>query len=355
MREEFLEPLPAPLTDARLIMGEERIVCVIVEITADGFRVAVPGVEQYEGNPKLSLVTRTAIYPVRLVLQQAHVGGYSYRLQRVAAARSLHGPRHNHRFRTATSRYCAAGLIGVIAAGLYSIPTSNNEHMPLVSRRGLHNESLGEWSHAVAENDRVPPGISIDAALALNEPAGPEPQELDSDLQAIPVSMVSSTSISSIVPVASVHDLNHGTIHHAVNTNHVETALRTRNVPLKTLLDEGQAGRVQAATPEMISWLSGSAPSSDRLAFRMSDAAWLDLVQFELGLRELSPELSSQAVASLRQTLSAAATNPQSARNVPEDRDVFVMTCDDASIYFRRVRGKVELVRVLPVDVDKAR
>jgi len=48
MREEALKPLADLQTNAKLLMGNTPVLCVIVAVTAMDFRVAVPGIDQYE-------------------------------------------------------------------------------------------------------------------------------------------------------------------------------------------------------------------------------------------------------------------------------------------------------------------
>lgn len=82
MREKHLESLPAVEIEAMLFFGKDPIPCYIVSITEEGFCVAVPDVKHYEGNPYLSLATKEATYPVKLIRQNAHEGGYSYVLKK---------------------------------------------------------------------------------------------------------------------------------------------------------------------------------------------------------------------------------------------------------------------------------
>ena len=58
MREDFLEPLPDAQTIVTLVMGTTISRCYVVEVTSDGFRVAVPGASHYEGDPQMMLVIK---------------------------------------------------------------------------------------------------------------------------------------------------------------------------------------------------------------------------------------------------------------------------------------------------------
>lgn len=350
MREEFLEPLPTPQTNAKLLLGRSQVACVIVEVTADGFRVAVPGVDHYEGDPKLTLVTRSAVYPVRLVLQEPHTGGFSYRLQRLDQSDAVQS---NLSFRLSflTSHCCAAGLISLIVSGCFCIIPTTNENTPLLTRRGLRYESLGTWSPSIVENDRVPPGISLNTSLASIEPSDLEAHDVSSELQTISVSMISPASLSVSQPALLPQDDPHHVAHsqHGSGPSHGPAKLK-KDASLKSLLEEGQLGRIQNASPAMVSWLFGTTPAAELQSMRVSDTASNDLKQFELGLKVLPHESSLQATASLRNALVKAGSANGTWRAVPGVRDIFVVASDDANVYFQKNHGNVELVRVLPID-----
>lgn len=356
MREEFLEPLPDLQVNAKLMMGKTTIPCVIIEVTADGFRVAVPGAEQYEGDPKITLVTHGANYPVRLVLQEPHVGGYSYRLQRIEQNLVSDGrTRPSDRFRLVTSKCCAVGLIGLVAAGYHCLPKSN-ELLTLLNRRSLRHESIGTWSPSIAENDRIPPGISVDKSLRSDALVGDEAGQFESEMPAVSVSMIHSASMTSTNRSIANRDerpqsAKRGPSHESSSASTVQN--RRRDVSLKSLLEDGQTGRVQPANRELLSWLNRSAPSDEQVAFRLSDAARFDLQQFEIGLKELSNDSSNQAISSLRRAMLLASSDVRSPCSISGSPHVFVVASDDANIYFRKAHGQIELVRVLPIGLSQ--
>ena len=130
MREEFLEPLPTPRKPTRsCLMGKTtQVVCVIVEVTADGFRVAVPGVEQYAGDPENNGDHAQRVYPVRLVLQGAHIGGYSLPIAADRNRTSCRWMVHrgfSDRFEARRIKLLRnTGLFSVISVGYYCVPQS---------------------------------------------------------------------------------------------------------------------------------------------------------------------------------------------------------------------------------------
>lgn len=350
MREECLKPLANLQTNAKLLMENRSVLCVIVAVTADGFRVAVPGIEQYEGDPKITLVTPDAVFPVRLVLQEPHVGGFSYRLQRMEAILpSKDQPRLSARFRLYTSSCCAAGLISIITTSYYAMPWSN-EAFALLNRRNLRHESTGNWSPSIAENDRVPPGISVDKSLVTDLAFSHDTNPYRGELEPSPFSMISSSRI--------VTDEDEFVPSSAGQGNHEQSSAASnrkpkRDVSLKSLLHDGQTGRARPASRELLNWMNHSAPWDERVSFRLSDAAWLDLQQFEIALKDVPREFSDQAVDSLRQAIHTASLDLRSSGASEESSNVFAVNCDDASIYFRKIHGQMELVRVLPIPSCK--
>lgn len=352
MREEFLEPLPAPQTNAKLVMDGAQVICMIIEATPDGFRVAVPGVEQYEGDPKMTLVTRNSVFPVRLVRQEAHVGGYAYRLQRLEGVpEKCYRLNRKVYWRSVTAQCCAAGVIGVIAASCFCIPSSC-DLIPLLSRRGLRIETVGAWSPSIAESDLLPPEISID-----NGQVADSDRSSNRGIRLASVSMISPVSMSYLDEPNAENDrpdrnsVRQG--HHVQPSGNTAKSGKRANV-LRDLLEEGQTGRVRPASHDLLTWLNAGAPVTGRISFRMSDAASQDLQQFQGGLGMLPAESSMKAVESLRLALVAASQNLPATRSVHETCKLFVVACEDAKIYFRKAPGQIELVRVLPIDLDKA-
>jgi hypothetical protein len=185
----------------------------------------------------------------------------------------------------------------------------------------------------MAENDRAPAGISAEKSNFSNNGITLETTEFDADPIAARVSMVSAASMQSIeAPIQKTQ----------------------RNGTLKAALEAGQTGRVQPASRELLSWVNRSATADDRVTFRLSDAAWQDLLQFQIGLKSLPGESSNQAIDSLRRALFSVSSHLGSPCNISDSPHVYVVASDDANIYFRKVHGQIELVRVLPIDLSKA-
>ena len=383
MREEFLEPLPGVQNQAVLVFEQNvQVRCLIVEVTDGGFRVAAPGASHYEGSPELTLVTPNEVYPVRLILQDAHVGGYSYRLQKIdqcnGVGRGAPGPFQRV---LQTSLCCSVGLIAVIAASSFCL-SKTTDMVPQFSLQGLRKEAFGWWSPSIQQSDRVPPGISVDNSTVNENRSKANRHNDDLDSETVSVSLISPASMStssgprsattSRRSKSSERNANHnsakphrdtsGPSQRRGRTNDHSKPPRTPNSPttprdaelsLPSLLKLGCTGRIQAVNRTLLPWLFESATWEPNFPLRMSDAAWNDLKQFEIGLRDLPQPQSADAIASLSHALQCTHTHSERAQSVPGLRDVFVLASDDAKIYFRTSLGQTELVRVLPIDVNK--
>ncbi len=361
MREEFLEPMPSVQTNATLVFGSKQVACFIVDVTVDEFCVAVPNAEHYEGDPKLLLVTHDAVYPVRILLQVPHAGGYSYRLFRIREVSQSNSDlfqRVCSKF--STSRCCILAVIAVIMASVFCVPVTN-EQFPLLSLRGIRKEAFGWWSPSITENEQVPPGISLDQSLAVDDESSdaiaPSKQtEFSGGLHNVSVSRISAASLSTSSVDRPLPDERTGQQRRQSaygQTGKTPVSPRTRAPSLVSLLNEGQVGRIQTASPSLVPWLFDSTRPNLFGLLRLSDAAWSDLQQFEAALSELAKESRSEAIASLRMTLKQA-FRINNANVVRGAQDILVLTSDDANVYFRAVNGTVELVRVLPIDFHGA-
>jgi hypothetical protein len=141
---------------------------------------------------------------------------------------------------------------------------------------------------------------------------------------------------------------------HLIQSTWTSSNTANHQSSLKDLLEEGQTGRVQHAGRELLAWLNADAPPTERVSFRMSDAARMDLKQFQVGLSDLSATSSRRAVESLRSTLATINKNLPTTGSVSQTSQLFVVACEDANIYFRKLPGQIELVRILPIDLSKA-
>ncbi len=346
MREEFVDPLPTDPANATLLFGKSPVACYIVETTDIGFRVAVPGVGHYEGDPKLTLATEEGAYPVRLVLQEPHAGGYSYRLKRLDLVAPPADPQPQ-KSRLWNPYYCALGIGGVIVAGLLCVPAVN-ESIPLLNIHQSQLEVLSWWANVTGQHQNVDSSSSV-KKQGTGTKIAPKSQfdDLD-DFSTISVSLVSPASRPVAAAKSQSADEKDKTRNRAAS-DHTAKALS-----LKAVLEEGQRGLIRTATRANIPWLYEADQSDSELSLRLSEKALFDLRQFELGLRRLPKETSTEAITSLKETLLLASRGDDRGRRVPGMRDVFVLASDDAKIYFRTEQGQLELVRVLPLDFNKA-
>lgn len=362
MREDFVDPLPELNTSATLIIGKQKIKCFVVDASVDEFHVAVPGAQLYEGDPRMMLVAGDSIYPVRLTLQEAHAGGYSYRLTRLATgeanARGIFGGLISRRIAWS----CVAAGMPLAMVGAFWFVSTGDLQLQLMSLRSLRRESIG-WSPVSHDNDRVPPGISVDHGLLTHKSGHTEKQHLhrvdaqdesDAELKTVSVSLVSPASLTTpaLLPEAHSTTVQPNVLKEESPTSSVR-ANHKKMPTLASLLDEGRIGRQRTVTPQLLPWLCGSTPANQLGYLKISDAACSDLQQFESGLRGLPMETSLEAINSLRQALKRS-SSMNHAKTVYGFDDIFVIRSDDASVYFRSRKGMVEIVRVLPIDFNKS-
>jgi hypothetical protein len=119
---------------------------------------------------------------------------------------------------------------------------------------------------------------------------------------------------------------------------------------LTAMLESGRAGNSQPMSPKRVPWLFQPGGLDSRFPPQMTDAAWSDLREFEIGLRVLPKSDSEEAISGLVKLLNRAASTPYSGAAVPGSRNVFVMETKDANVYYRKGSGRIEVIRVLPAE-----
>ena len=359
VRDEFLEPLPSVQTDATLLFGATPVSCHIVSVSDEGFCVAVPGVERYEGDPRLNLATEKGIFPVRLVLQEAHVDGFSYRLVRAEfknRADNNQGP--DRRLRNNVTSICLAGMVAATLAVCLCLP-SINDAKKILSLVGIGHQSAS-LPLPVINGDHSPQQMNPDdlsTSIAIH--SHHVPRDKKSERTAFAVSMISpatmSVSSSSMTTEATRDVLlqdqqSHENGHRSHDVSH---SPGPQSASLRDLLEQGQIGRIQSVTKSLIPWMFGSAHDEESLSIRISDAALLDLKQFEAGLRSLPKQSAADAISSLKRTLQIACTDFAKSHVVECVHNLRVIASADANVYFKIVRGRMELVRVLPLEFGR--
>lgn len=352
MREEFLEPLPSIQKSATLMLGSEAVKCFVVEATTSEFRIAVPGIRQYEGDPKLTLMTSNAVFPVKLIRQEAHSGGYAFRLQRLELENKVTTRLSTRRARFLTSGFYATGVLAVIIAGSFYVPTINDD-IPLLRLQGRRTQTLGWWAPSVNENDSAPVSGPSPGSEVANPLHRQDQRDTGVESSTIVVSMISPVSPSltapSLLPAETASAAEMVTTKPQQHGNS-KPANAKQTASLNSQLKEGESGRIQYVTQKQIPWIYAGWPAGQPLNMRASDAALQDLKQFEQGLRELPQETSAQAIASLQNVLRSATRQANQANRVLGTTDTYVVSTDDARVYFHAAQGQLELVRVLPID-----
>lgn len=355
MRKKILEPQQEDHAKATLLMGKLPVPCYVVEATMCEFRVAVPGIQQYEGDPRLTLVTVNAVFPVRIIRQEAHSGGYSFRLQRLDLLEQPSPAKVPPAMRTSflSSPLRATCVLAIIMASCVCIPSVSDE-IRLLRMQGRRSQTVG-WGSSVSKNDSVPAAAPPENFVASNR----RDDHLESDdvaeMPAVEFSMVSTATRRRAISSRPSGDALDGRSEAGSPpsagvrpTTPVQQAAR-----LKSALQAGQTGGIQNLSSSVAPWLFRSNLPDQLQELRISDAAIRDLKQFETGLNELSADTIHGVVSSLNRAFYAAGTDIRRADRVVGLADYRVISSEDACLYFRIVQGRTELVRVLPIDFNR--
>jgi hypothetical protein len=328
MSEEFVESIHSLQSRATLVLGKRYVACNIVEMTDAEIHVVAHDANPYEGDSRATLIHRHVNYPVRLALQELRPDGIFYRLQRLSIPIPPNASAGQTRGWVVTSaRFCAVGLIAAIATRYLSTSAASE------SLRELRRQVLGlRPARSTQSPLQSPPVVHVQTPAAETGQSSPELPGANSPQATIPVSLVTSRPVSA--PQATAE------------ASHREIP-RAKSLP--ALLSAGQVGGMRSLDSNLVSWLIGAGHSEHLSAIRISDAALQDLGNFKLELSHLSHPSAMQATDSLRRALLGANALPDQARKVPGMQDVFVVTADDAELYFLSVHGTTDLIRVLPL------
>lgn len=345
MREDFLDPLPTLRRHATLLFGTSPIDCYVVETTNVGFRVAVPNVEQYEGDPRLTIATDKGIFPVRLVRQIRHAGGYSYVLEHMPVEVTVEEPVEEP---PVTSHWWSTGpfalaVVALVVVGWLCDPALN-DGLCLLRNRGRDAESAGWWGLSATTSHAVPTKI-VDRPESVVH--GNHVHNVNQSSDGTP-SVIAAASLTA-TGQSSEDNAHESSPYHSHRKPKAPGDERAAAV--KSCLEAGRTGRIQTIDGATVPWLLGPVNGNFSISIKGSAAALADLTQFEIGLKELSADESAGAVAKLQRALSQLVSDSATPRSVPEMPDVFAIEAGEATIYFRVVHGRKELVRVLPQDL----
>jgi hypothetical protein len=356
MRDEFLEPLQYHQMNATLLFGKKPVSCNIVAITDDGYCVAVPGIDQYEGDPRLTLATEDEVIPVKLVLQESHLDGYYFWLvRRDLLDQTKDDQSGKVRWRKKAAQYGIPMAVAALLAIFLSFPGSSEViAFSSITSLGLNLVGAGSQASETKNVDGNPSGqVQVAAKKSSGNVAHPNTnaeRARSSNSLISPASMSSSSPAATREDVFDVSAVGRLTSESVAYSNVSPETDANQLVSLKSLLQAGQVGRVQTITRCLIPWLFDRRSDEVSLSIRMSDAACQDLLQFEVALRNLPRKASADAISTLRRSLDSMATDTWKAKPISDLPNVFVFASRDANIYFQIVRGRVELVRVLPID-----
>lgn len=329
-RNEFLEPPPQDQSRATLVLGRQRVVCRLTEISIGGFCVMIPRATSWTGEPQARLITHDATYKVRIIKQEIRYEGIEITLERIEDSSDDENLPMPQRWVIHGSRCCAIGLILAITYCLIAAPggvTSGPAHH--VSLSDLSNYWFSSWSTPTTGDANQPDAESDDPLL----------------LPAITVS--TQTGVTQTGVERSGHAVGTAT---AGADNRPDAGL-SRSSLLGVALKAADSQRSRPVSPTTLPWLFANQNSSTvRLpACRMTRPAEEDLRAFAICLNSLSTTARADATESLRNAIAATETSPAFA--VAGFPTLRLIRSADAEIYFRVVDREIELVRILPVEL----
>jgi len=329
-RNEFLEPPPQDQSRATLVLGRQRVVCRLTEVSIGGFSVMIPRATSWTGEPLARLITHDSAYKVRIIKQEIRYEGIEITLERVEDISAEENLTISQRWVIHGSRCCAIGLIMAMTYCLVAAPggvTRGPAHR--VSLSDLSNYWFSSWSSPSAS------------------PSNPADQESEDPLllPAITVSAQSHTDLEeSDRGVAATGKAKDGQPGMALD----------RPSLLRVALNAAESQRSRPVNAETLPWLFAIRKSSvTRMPpCRMARTAEEDLLAFSACLKTLSAEARADAIESLRTAI--AATETSAAFAVAGLPSLRLIRSPDAEVYFRVLDGETELLRILPVELPDA-
>ncbi len=326
-RNEFLEPPPQDQSRATLVLGRQRVVCRLTEVSIGGFCVMIPRATTWTGEPQARLITHDSTYKVRIIKQEIRYEGIEITLERIEDIPADDNLTMPQRWVIHGSRCCAIGLILAITYCLIAAPggvTSGPAHH--VSLSDLSTFWFSSWSTPTAGQATPPDSESEDPLL----------------LPAITVS--TQTGLPAAGAERSVRDL-------AVPQDIRRDVGLDRASLLRAALNAADSQRSRPVNSTTLPWLftTRKSPVVKLPTCRMVRSAEEDLQAFAIGLNSLSTAARVDATESLRNAIAATETSPAFAvAGFPMLR---LIRSADAEIYFRVVDREIELVRILPVEL----
>jgi hypothetical protein len=314
-RNEFVEPPPQDQSAATLVVNRQRLACRLLEVSLGGFCVMVPRATAWTGEPLARLITHDATYQVKIVKQEARYEGFEVTLQRIEEppVESLAAPQ---RWVIYGSRCCAIGLVIAIVFCFVAAPGGATRHPGrFVGLRDV----IDYWFESSTPDRPI---------LAFAPPATADDDDSD-DLPTITVSLSSTAEKTAVQP----------------------PALDRRNL-LKQALDAANGHRSRPLNSKTLPWLlpAGSPLGQGLARCRLSPLAEDDLRVFAGGLKSLPARSAADAVKSLREAIGAISHLTPS--TIPGFPNIHLVRSEDADVYYRIVDGEVELLRVLPIELD---
>ena len=361
---------------AVIVIGGDRWPCCIDYITDHEFQVWVNESEPYVGDSRAKLVTDDAVYSVKIIRQLPQSSGTCFELKRLPV--NFHGevtedtgaaPQYLDR------RSCVACLAVALLVGCcyyFSLATALPQFRFVEPQDNQIANDVSQVTHQASithlSGHRGQEKVLNQDLGAIELHRAEEGFDKDSSTSMFVVSLSSPTfgaaeveqsmngpGPESLETKASGESANRQPF---VATESPRRSRQTRSTmsvrSRQALLEQGQIGRTQWATRETFPWLFIQAGWEGDRPWRLSDAALGDLKQFEVGLRTLPEQSAIAVLANLRASIREANTEFSQLKRVAGMTDVMMISGTDANVFFRLVGDKIELIRVLPVDLNEA-
>ena len=354
--DAFFDPPPDDQSIATLILGGERLECLLVEVSLGGFGVSLPRSTAWTGEPVCRLLTHDAAYPVRILKQESQYTGYHFTLQRL----ELDEPGVDkqlgltQRWVVHAARCCAIGLIAAIAYCFLAAPGGNSKD----ARHVRPQDMVNLWSWTWTSTNWWPAsrgGAAAESELAVVTSAHDQTSDDLFEMPAISISLTSNDHGSNVsrLPVPSRPMATDPSIRSSdADPQAPAIAAATRLAQIKSSLQTARHGPSWPLNSTSLPWLFSTTEPAfhSGLSYRISEAARNDLILFESGLRSLPATTANNATRNLRRTLLATTSASASPAHFESLPDVRLIRSDDAEIYFRLANGAVEILRVAPRD-----
>lgn len=334
-RNEFIDPPPADQSVATLVLGQERLNCRLVEVSVGGFTVIVPRATLWTGEPIARLVTNSTVFKVRILKQEAQYEGYQVVLQRIdeTTLQRLASPQH---WVILLSRSCAIGLILAIGYCIGFVPGGASRAN---SRPFTMQSIMSFWFDPWISSD--PPVVATSTPKVINE------------TPTITVSLDDSEDEPFTRPVSSYTHESGDDENSTVGESKADRrtpAVADRRLLLRAALATADLDRSRPVNSETLPWLfpQQDQPATGIPGCRMSRPAEADLRTFSNCLTSLPTAAADQAVQNLQGTLRSIPGGLSTPlEGIPQVQSI---QGADAEVYFRKLDGEIELLRILPIE-----